>query len=106
MKKIKFEICHDKWLFSILSDDSYVKKHGKTSIAMTMPDEHIVDFKESEFDLKTVLHELVHAHSTYMYLDSAKIHQDSMEEIYSEFISDRSSLLNKQAKIIYKKLKK
>lgn len=105
MKRILFKINDDVWKFSILSDEAYTRKHGKDSIAVTSIDICEVDFKKSELGLKVIKHELLHAHVKYMYLDSAKINQDSMEEIFAEFVSDRIDLLNKQAKTIYKRLK-
>lgn len=105
-KSVKYSINHDAWVFSLLNDDAYVKKHSAESYAITNFDTYEVDFKQTVFDLKTVIHELIHVHFKYCYTGSTKISNDEIEEIFCELFSDRSNLINKQAREIYQKLKR
>ncbi len=104
-KQIVLKVNDDDWTFTIFDDKDYDKKHSPESCAMTIFDDYAVDFKKGQFCLEDVLHELIHVHYKYCYTDSARLTAHDIEEIFCELISDRISLILKQARKIYKKLK-
>ncbi len=110
MNKVVYEINSDKWTFSSVSSDQFLKMHGKKykdSEAITVFNTKRVDFKEDELSLKYIRHELIHVHFSYCYtesIDGLKLAQQ--EEIFCDLVSNRFDLINKQSKVIYKLLTK
>jgi hypothetical protein len=94
-----------KWTATRLPDDVYNKKHGRDSDAITYDLKCALFFRQSDFKLGYVIHELVHAHSKYFYLNSAKVKREDLEEIYAEFWEENLFRFARMAKQIYRALK-
>lgn len=106
MKKMRYDICHDKWRFTVMSQDDFIRKHKTDDEAMATFESYEVDIQEAHLTVETIKHELVHVHLNYCFLESASgLSKADLEEIYCELFARRSDLISKQAKEIFKKLK-
>lgn len=103
-KTFTITIKGQKWKYRLLPDDVYVNKYGSDSEAITLGSFHLVVFNVSHLSLVGVRHELVHMYSDSLYLQSANISQDDMEEIYAELFSRNWDAMDSQAKQMFEKL--
>jgi hypothetical protein len=105
-KQFTITINGKKWKYRLLPIDKYVEKHGDDSKAVTQTTKHTIDFNVENFDIIVVRHELFHVYCNDLYLHSATIDQDSMEEIFAELISHNWEKMDAQAKQMFDKMTK
>jgi hypothetical protein len=104
-KVLKYVINDDEWSFIILSSKDYNKKASKDSDGLTNTEQFTVYFREKEFKLSLIKHELWHVHQYYCFFERADIKPDQHEEIGAELFAFRGDLMTRQALEIYEKLK-
>ena len=96
-KKYKLKINEDSWTYSCLRDSKFDELHGDCG-AITDLNENHIDFRKSQIDITTIVHEVSHAYFCYLRLSSATDHLnlDAVEEIACEFIgADWNKILDK-----------
>lgn len=85
--EVQVLINEDTWTCRLWRAKTYEKLHGDDSGAITDVVEKFIDFRDDEFSLETVGHELTHVYFKYLHLDSVvdpKI--KDIEEIFSSWL--------------------
>lgn len=104
---ITVTINDEAWKFIVLTDDEIrnISDENGLYAAETSPDEHIVRVSENNIDFVTILHELFHVYSHYLYLDNCtKMTHDDKEEAYATMISYKGEYIISLAKKITRDL--
>ncbi len=105
MKSIDYEICGELWHISVLPKKEFQKKHGKKAYGITETEEQYIDFREDEFTMPIIRHEIMHAHFSYCFLESANLTGAQMEEVACDLYGYRGKIMDEQASDIYDILK-
>jgi hypothetical protein len=105
MKFFQYPINGDDWTIGLLSNDDMAAEHGDDAAGITIAEEKKMDFCVDHITDSVVMHELVHAHASYMFFDDASPTTAMMEEIFCQFFGERHKLLVKQKNAIKKQLK-
>ena len=100
-----FTINEWKWTAKRIPDSKFDRAYGDKYTAMTVSNRRIIYFRQNEFSLRTVIHELFHAYSHYLYLQSSSVPHEDAEEIYAEFMEENLFRFARKAKEIYRALK-
>lgn len=97
-----------RWTVQLLPNSYYTEKHKEQtnySAALTLADEHVVDFNAVYFDKETVRHELMHAFIASCCIGSVtNLALTDLEEITCEIISIHGEDILNMANSIYSKL--
>jgi len=99
-------IMGQKWKYRLMADDKYMAEHGDDSEAITVSAKRLMDFRESAIKMGVVRHEVRHAFTNELCLDSADLTASQMEEIQCTLDQTRWESLDRAAKRIFKNLKK
>jgi hypothetical protein len=105
MKYFQYPINGDNWTIGLLSVEDMAHEHGADAAGITIADDKKIDICVDYLTDEVIMHELVHAHASYMFLDDATPTGTMMEEIFAGFFGKRHKLLIKQKNAIKKKLK-
>ena len=95
-----------EWTFVLLSDKIYKEKMGKDSSAICIFDKKTVYFCNSDFSIRTILHELIHCIVETHNLTSSQLNSDQFEEFMAELIANYYYKLGLWADEIFDKLHK
>jgi len=81
--KWKIKIMGACWVYKLLSEMEFLAEHPdcEDSDALTLPGKREIHFKIGEVSAGTIRHELRHAYTAELCLDSADITAAQMEEI-------------------------
>lgn len=104
MDSMIYRINDDNWTIFNLSKKKFKRKHGKR-LAITYCDKKRMHLRKDVLSIETIKHELMHIHLHYCFLDSADLDTEQLEEVACEVFAERGTIMEKQAKEIYKKLK-
>ena len=90
------------WTCRIWRPKPYVKMHGDSSTAMTLPADRILDFRTDDFTEDTVGHELTHAFFKYLHLDSVNSPAiEDIEEIVASWLGANYKQFYEKANTIF-----
>lgn len=103
---IKLKILDTEWRFYVYEHEQYEAKFGADSAALVIPSDNEGHFNLEDLTLSTVKHELFHAWLAALPINSARISKNQMEEICCDLFSDYGDLINRQARKLYKELKR
>lgn len=106
---MKFKINDDNWNIKVVDVDDMLghRDDGDCLAGLCIPSDKLILIEENSLDFQTVMHELIHAHWSYLYLDDTNnILSEDFEEIMCGFFVDKGEKILKQAKSIYKQLQK
>jgi len=104
--KIKFKVMGKRWKLFLLTKKQYRKKIDEHSIAECHGDKHRIYLSPFGMDIKTLRHELVHAHLYELCLESASgLTKDAMEEIFAELMAHRGPELLRLANRLLSQVK-
>jgi chemotaxis signal transduction protein len=107
--KRRIKINEDVWCFKIV-DSVEMSEHrpdGDTLAGLCIANEKLILIHEEHVDLNTIMHEMVHAYWSYLYLeDTNTIPIIDFEEIVCGFVVDKSESIIKKARQLTKALKK
>lgn len=104
MEYFKYNLNGDIWTIYIIIDQDYIIEDEDTA-ALTRFTEKELYFRESEINIKNVLHELFHVWAGYCYLESTtNISVSDMEEIFACLFSDKCERSIEISKDILNKL--
>lgn len=100
------QIKDETWQCYLWSNSSYKKVHGNDSGAVALVDKKELHFREDEFSIDSVGHELVHAYWTTLHLESTiSLKIDDMEEIVASFIGGNFINFYQNTLHVYNELK-
>jgi len=103
MKKRVFDIKGIKWSFQIMSDRTFVKKHGKGLRAVTIIDNtHEVHFCKSFFTLPVARHEIFHVFFVACLTSDSSLKKDQVEEVCAKIVEFHLPDIDELSKLIYK----
>lgn len=105
MKYFQYPINGDDWTIGLLSVEDMAREHGGDAGGITISDEKKIDICADSLTDTIIMHELVHAHASYMFFDDATPTPLQMEEIFAQFFGERHKLLVKQKNAIKRKLR-
>jgi hypothetical protein len=75
-------IKEDKWTCKLWTARSYIAEHDDESNGITLGDKREIHFREDDFSMSIVAHEVFHAYFKYTHIDStSNIKSDDAEEI-------------------------
>ena len=78
----------ERWVIRVLSEDHFAEAHGDCA-AITLIPFKTIEIPKDQLTFVTVLHEVFHAYSSYLHLDSAQeIVPYQVEEIMAELFSN------------------
>lgn len=105
--KLKRKINGNLWTFHIVTAKEMRKQRNDGEFAgLCVPAERAIYIDEDSVDYETVLHELYHAHFSYLYLDdTTSLQLNDLEEITAVFFCNKAATILKQAKKILDDLK-
>ena len=98
-------IMGQKWIYRLMSDERYILVHSDDSEAITVSEKREIHFRMSFIDLSVVRHEVRHAFTNELCLESANLTALQMEEIQCTLDQTRWEALDIVAKKIFKNLK-
>jgi len=104
VKYFQYPINGDDWTIGLLSTEEMEAEHGDAG-GITISADRKIDICMDSLTDSVIMHELVHAHASYMFFEDASPTPSQMEEIFAEFFGERHKLLVKQKNAIKKKLK-
>jgi hypothetical protein len=105
MKYFQYPVNGDDWTIGLLSVEDMATEHGGDTAGITIAEDKKMDFCTDSITDEVVMHELVHAHASYMFFEDASPTPTMMEEIFAQFFGARHKLLIRQKNAIKKKLK-
>lgn len=105
MKYFQYPINGDNWTIGLLSVEEMAAEHGGDAGGITISDDKKIDICADSLTDGVIMHELVHAHASYMFFEDASPSSSQMEEIFAQFFGERHKLLVRQKNAIKKKLK-
>jgi hypothetical protein len=73
--------------FNLLTERTYVKKHGDESVGMTISNEHVVDIRAGELSFEVVCHELCHIYHFSSLVNSSDLTSEQTVELMCEIMS-------------------
>lgn len=108
MKTWKIVISGQPWKYRLMSTKEFSKKHddiSETCGACVIPDKREIDFDVAEISLGVVRHEVRHAFTNELHLESASITGDQMEEIQCSLDENLWDKMDKASRLIFRNLK-
>lgn len=102
--QMRIKIRDTVWLIRLIEPKKFKKMHG-TCVAVTISQAKEIHFKRKDFSLQVIIHELIHAYFSTLYLNSAGLSIVQFEEVIAEFLEDYIYKIYIQAKQVFKKLK-
>ena len=104
-RKYKIKIQGSDWVYSCQSDDKYEKMFGTDSAGNVVKYKSEMCFKECEFCLSVIIHELTHIYSKSLCLsDTNEITIEDQEEIRATFLETHSIQILQKACHIYTRI--
>lgn len=79
----------DKWIWNVLNIEDYETKHSNEGPSTAICDEthKEIDFREDNFNMDVILHEVTHAYQSYLCLENTnKVDPDDYCEIHATFM--------------------
>lgn len=79
MKQLRINIKGERWTIHYLTRKAYQKRFGKDSLAITeykhsrKDPQRDIFFSPRDRSLSTIVHELVHAYASYVYIDKPTV---------------------------------
>lgn len=106
MKKrlFRIKIKGIEWTFRLLSDSSFIKKHGKAVRAVTMPEENLVEISKIYLCKSVILHELMHVFFDTCLITDSDLKKDQVEEVMCKIVEQHYTEIGAQADLILKEL--
>lgn len=103
---MKLKIKDVEWEFKVLPKRTYEKENGKTSYALTVMEDKIVEFHEDYVNIPIILHELAHVYFTSCCTISSSDYTKAeiVEEIFAEIWQYHFTQIWDNANIIYEEL--
>lgn len=93
-----------KWKAKLYTNKYYTRLHGDDSHAITVTEQREMHFNRDSFKLKYIRHEVRHAFTNEIPIESAGLDAKQMEEIQCSLDENRWDEMNKVSKEIYKGL--
>jgi hypothetical protein len=91
----------DRWKCFVYDHEDFVERFGEGMSAFTDPPRKQIFFVAEDLDMQIVRHEIFHAFTTYLCLDSVALEPEQLEEIYCEmFGKDGPKMMDLSAKIL------
>jgi len=108
MKKFNISIRGDRWCIAVLSPVEFDKHFSSKYLGVTSNKrQRLICFRTDALDLNTVIHELFHAHFTYLCLERAeKLTTHQIEEILAEWMGYNAQSLVRQGLKVYARILK
>jgi hypothetical protein len=103
---MKFIIFHEIWTIKPLSEDKFIKLFGDSIEAITMEQYKTIYLNEEDYTLQTIKHELAHAYYSCLCTGPANLTAGQVEEVWCEMVARYGDVILKQAKFLYKQLRK
>jgi hypothetical protein len=95
----------DKWRFTVLDSDDFIRRHGDGNSGITITQSKEVHFDRDSLDLSLVVHEVTHVYFYYLCLGSADLSAEQMEEIACELMEKHGQHIFRLSRKIHKALK-
>lgn len=103
--ELDFTILGKPWKIRVLTARSYVKTHGKGSLACTETLKREIDLHPDGMDRETVVHEIGHAYIAELGTSSAvMISIEALEEVFCEILAKFGFEILATSSEIYHKL--
>ena len=100
--QVRVLINEDEWTCRLWRSKTYEKMHGDDSGAITDVVEKTIDFRDDEFTLEVVGHELTHVYFKYLHLDSVVAPKiQDIEEIFSSWLGANFQKFNERVFQVY-----
>lgn len=100
----KIEILGQKWKVFLHEEEYYVKVYGDNDSGHTTESIKEIHINNSELNLETIVHELVHAFYASLCIRSAHVDVEQQEEILCEMFALHGSKILKLGKDLYKEM--
>lgn len=96
------------WTLKLVTADELAElREGGPFAALCSADEKVIYFDKDELSLTVVKHEIYHSYCSDLYLsDTHEITLSDAEEIHASHFAEKGEKINRQAKLVYKQLKK
>jgi hypothetical protein len=105
-KKLKLNIRSKEWTMVLMDVDSYHKKNGEDSRAITHIEEHEVYFNTDYLTLPIIRHEITHVFVESYSHYNVEYTNDQLEEVLCSIVEYYYHELDKISRQIYKHFKK
>lgn len=109
--KVRTKINGDNWKIKVVTQEEMREQkksdEGFEFAGLCVAEEKTIYIDEDSIETRVITHELYHAYFSYLYLDDTNnLTLLDLEEITANFFCNKANDILKQAKTIYKKLKK
>lgn len=105
-KKFKVKINGDSWQVHLLPGEVFKECLGANNAAATVPDKKSFFFRDDLIEKSTVVHEVMHAYFSYLYLGSTKARVSDVEEIVCDMVGNKIAAIAAISNKVYSALKK
>lgn len=104
--KFKVKIMGAAWTVRLLSEVEFLELNNacENTAAITLPAKKEIHFQYSDLRLSTVRHEVRHAFTSELCIESADLSADQMEEVQCTLDENRFEDMDQTARNIYKKI--
>lgn len=83
---MKVVILGKSWRVKVVSPKTYMKNHGDDSDAITDLNKRVIDFRNDEFNIEVIRHEIFHAFLEESMVSRASLTPEQVEEIAAEIV--------------------
>lgn len=103
---MNFKIMGKDWTICVLNKKKYKKKHGMGTLAVTHREKRYIDINTVDsLEREVVMHELLHAYSAELCIDSMDLDSENYEEFFAELFSKRGYEILAVAEDLFWRLK-
>lgn len=103
--KHKVEINGDTWTVMLSDEETIHDIAGEPVHGLCVKQDRCIYIREDSVNHNVIMHEIIHAYTGYLHLDSATITQSNFEEIVCEFLPASWHKIQARTQAIFEALK-
>lgn len=106
MEKLVFPLLGEKWTAFYHEEESYIKKEGEDTAAVTILSKKEIHFNKEDFSEETVRHECFHLFAAFQTITSANLTSYQTEEVFAEMFGKWGEEMVKTSRKLFNFFKK